>query len=93
MEMVKGVVFCRRLFLWFFPCTIVNANGCFVLIGRAPYANFKKIMENQNFKGVSSLRFAFIHGNSSISDDELTVAMTMSKYAITRLAEEQELSY
>lgn len=46
-------------------------------------------MENQEFpKGVG---FApFLHSfmsNSSISIDELAVAMTMSKYAITRLAE------
>ena len=45
-------------------------------------------MENQEFpKGVG---FApFLHSfmsNSSISIDELAVAMTMSKYAITRLA-------
>ena len=46
-------------------------------------------MENQEFpKGVGFAPFlrSFM-SNSSISIDELAVAMTMSKYAITRLAE------
>lgn len=45
-------------------------------------------MENQEFpKGVGFAPFlrSFM-SNSSISIDELAVAMTMSKYAITRLA-------
>ena len=63
----------------------------FVLIGRGRHnINFKKkIMENQEFpKGVGFAPFlrSFM-SNSSISIDELAVAMTMSKYAITRLAE------
>lgn len=46
-------------------------------------------MENQEFpKGVGFAPFlrSFM-SNSSISIDELAVAMTMSKYAITRLVE------
>lgn len=63
----------------------------FVFIGRGRHnINFKKkIMENQEFpKGVGFAPFlrSFM-SNSSISIDELAVAMTMSKYAITRLAE------
>lgn len=63
----------------------------FVFIGRGRHnINFKKkdygksrISERSRFRSV--LR-SFM-SNSSISIDELAVAMTMSKYAITRLAE------
>lgn len=52
-------------------------------------------MENQEFpKGVGFAPFlrSFM-SNSSISIDELAVAMTMSKYAITRLAEGKSYLY
>ena len=96
MDKEVDCLFCRRLFhSWFFPHTfaIVNANGCFfVLIGRGRHnINFKKkrLWKIKNFQkeSVSSPFLRSFMSNSSISIDELAVAMTMSKYAITRLAE------